>query len=131
MKTSALKDTSIEVQRRIFEIIDSMPEIEMRNFLIGLEKWKQSKLNCKRKHPRKDTYISALIQTNGRSFRGYITNISANGLFVEVRIIGSVRHGVFMEFVHPDSDNLINFNCEVVRNDRKGIGVKFGKPLPI
>jgi len=111
MKASARQDTSTEALRCIFEIIDSMPEAEMRNLLIGLEKWKLSKLNCKRKYPRKDTYISALIQTNGRSFRGYITDISANGLFVEVRIIGSVRHGVFMEFVHPDSDNLINFNC--------------------
>ena len=131
MKTSACKDTSAEVKHRIFEIVDSMPEIEMRNFLTGLEKWKQSKLNCNRKHPRKDTYISALIQTNGRSFRGYITNISANGLFVEVKIVGSVRHGIFMEFIHPYLDNLVETTCKVVRSNPNGIGVKFGKPLPV
>ena len=131
MKTIAHKDTSAEVKHSIFEIIDNMPEIEMRNFLTGLEKWKQSKLNCMRKHPRKDTYVSALIQANGRSFRGYITNISANGLFVEVKIVGSVRHGIFMEFIHPDLDNLIKVTCNIVRNNPNGIGVQFGKPLPI
>ena len=131
MKAGIRKVNSTEVQRRIIEIVDSMPEIEMRNFLTGLEKWKQSKFNCNRKHTRKDTYISALIQTNGRSFRGYITNISANGLFVEVKIVGSVRHGIFIEFIHPHLDNLVKTTCKVVRSNPNGIGVKFGNPLPM
>ena len=125
MKISDRKDSPTEVKRRVFEIIDSMPEIEMKNLLIGLEKWKQSKLNCNRKHPRKDTFISALIKSNGLSFRGYVTNISAGGLFVEADIPISVSNGLFMQFVHPSSDNLIKFNCEIVRSDPKGVGVKF------
>lgn len=130
MKINDRKDSHTEVQRRIFEIVDSMPEVEMRNFLIGLEKWKQSKLNCKRKHPRKYTFISTLIKTNGLSFRGYVTNISAGGLYVETDIPISDRRGLSMQFVHPDLDNLIKVNCEIVRSDPKGIGAKFGKTQP-
>ena len=130
MKTSIPKNSSTNVKRRIFEIIDSMPEIEMRNLLIGLEKWKQSKLNGRREHLRKDTSIYALFKTNGLSFREYIKNISAGGLFVETGIPISASNELFMQFVHPDSKNLIKVNGEIVRIDSKGIGVKFGKPQP-
>ena len=128
MKTSALKDTSIEVQRRIFEIIDSMPEIEMRNFLIGLEKWKQSKHNHRRKHPRKDTSIYALFKTNGLSFREYIKNLSDSGLFIETNIPVSSNNKLFVQFVHPDSKNVVRLNGKIVRIDSKGLGIQFDKP---
>ena len=131
MKTSARKDNTLEVKQSIFEIIDTMPEIEMRNLLTGLEKWQRSKLDCKRKHPRKDTFISARIKTNGRRYNGYVTNVSTNGLFIEVNIPKAVRNVLFIEFVHPAYDELIKANCEIVRSDLNGIGVKLDQDFYI
>ncbi|UCD90916.1 MAG: PilZ domain-containing protein [Desulfobacterales bacterium] len=124
-------DRSTEIKRRIFDIIDSMHVLEMRNFLIGLEKWKQAKLNCKREHPRKNTFISALVRINGRSYKGLVTNISASGLFVEVNLPRFVRDGLFIQFDHTVSDYPVKVNCDIVRNAPNGIGVKFDQPLSI
>jgi Tfp pilus assembly protein PilZ len=128
MTNKANKISLSEVQNRIFEIIDSMPEIEMRNFLIGLEKWKQSKHNHRRKHPRKDTSIYALFETNGLSFREYIKNLSDSGLFIDTNIPVSSNNKLFVQFVHPDSKNVVRLNGKIVRVDSKGLGIQFDKP---
>jgi hypothetical protein len=130
MKTCVHKNSSTEVKRRIFKIIDSMPEIEMKNLLMGLEKWKQSKLNGRRKYLRKDTSIYAFFKNNGLSFREYVKNVSAGGLFIETSIPISVNNELFMQFFHPDSKKLIKVNGEIIRIDSNGIGVKFDKPQP-
>jgi len=129
MKISARKNSRSEVKRRIFEIIDSMPEFETSNLLTGLEKWKQN--NGKRKHPRKDAHFFALFQNDGLSFREHITNISESGLFIETNIPISVTNELFIQFIHPDSKNLINTNGKIVRMDSNGIGVKFDKPYTV
>lgn len=128
MKAGIRKVNSTEVKHRIFEIIDSMPEREIRNLLIGLEKWKQSKHNNRRKYPRKDTSIFALFQNEGLSFREHIKNLSAGGLFVEANIPISVSHELFIHFVHPDSKNVIKVNGKIVRIDSNGFGVQFDNP---
>ncbi|MBW1693505.1 MAG: PilZ domain-containing protein [Deltaproteobacteria bacterium] len=97
---------------------------------MGLEKWKQSKLNGRRKYLRKDTSIYAFFKNNGLSFREYVKNVSAGGLFIETSIPISVNNELFMQFFHPDSKKLIKVNGEIIRIDSNGIGVKFDKPQP-
>ena len=130
MKKSVQKDRSNEIQRRIFEIIDSMHEIEIRKLLIGLEKWQQTNNNSRRKYPRKNISIYALFKTNGLSFREYIKNLSASGLYIETGIPISNNNELFMQFIHPESKHLIKIKGEIVRTDPNGIGVKFDEPDP-
>lgn len=131
MKTGIRKVNSTEVKRRIFEIIDSMPEYEIRNLSIGLEKWKQSKHNGRRQYPRKDTSIFALFQNDALSFREFIKNISPGGLFIEANIPITVSHELFMQFIHPDSKNVIKTKGKIVRIDSNGFGLKFDNPQPL
>jgi Tfp pilus assembly protein PilZ len=110
IETNNRKKNSIEeVHFRTSEIIFRMLEKEMRKPLTGLEKWQQSMLVDKREHSRKHTSIYAFFKTNGLSFKDFIKNLSAGGLFIETGI--------------P-----IKVAGKIVRIDSKGIGVKFDQP---
>jgi hypothetical protein len=129
MKTNDDGNNPSRVLRRIFKIIDNMPEFEIRNLLIGLEKWKQN--SGQRKHPRKDTHTLALFRDGGLSFREHVTNLSASGLFIETNIPLSVTNQLSIQFVHPESKNVVKTKGKIVRIDANGIGVKFDQPLTV
>ncbi len=129
VETNNRKKNSIEeVHFRTSEIISSMSEIEIRKLLKGLEKWQQSKLADKREHSREHTSIYAFFKTNGLSFKDFIKNLSAGGLFIENGIPLSVNRELFISFLHPDSGTLIKVAGKIVRIGSKGIGVKFDQP---
>jgi Tfp pilus assembly protein PilZ len=129
VETNNRKKNSIkEVHFRTSEIIYRMLEKEMRKPLTGLEKWQQSMLVDKREHSRKHTSIYAFFKTNGLSFRDFIKNLSAGGLFIETGIPISVSKELSMSFSHPNSGTPIEVAGKIVRNDSKGIGVKFDQP---
>jgi Tfp pilus assembly protein PilZ len=129
VETNNRKKNSIEeAHSRTSGIISSMPENEIRKLLKGLEKWQQSKLVDKRKHSRKHTSIYASFKTNGLSFKDFIKNLSAGGLFIETGIPLSVSKKLSISFPHPDSGTPIKVAGKIVRIDSKGIGVKFDKP---
>ena len=128
MTNSRKKNNIEEVHSRISEIISSLSEIEIRKLLKGLEKWQQSKLRDKREHYREHTSIYAFFETNGLSFKDFIKDISASGLFIETGIPISVDRELFVSFLHPDSGTLIKVAGKIVRIDSKGIGVKFDQP---
>lgn len=131
VETNNRKKNSIEeVHFRTSEIISSMPEVEIRKLLKGLEKWQQSKLDDKREHSREHTSIYAFFKTNVLSFKDFIKNLSAGGLFIETGIPLSVNKELFISFLHPDSGTLIKVAGKIVRIDSKGIGVKFDQPRP-
>ncbi len=117
-----------EVRSRIYEIISSMSEAETRKLLKGFEKWQQSKLADKREHSREDTSIYAFFKSNGLSFKDFIKNVSAGGLFIETGIPISVNRELLASFLHPDSGTLIKVAGKIVRIDSKGVGVKFDQP---
>ena len=118
-----------EVQNRISEIIKTMSKAEMIKLLKGLEKWQQSKLINKREHHRKNTSIYAFGEMDNLTFRDFIKNLSAGGLFIETETPLIVDKELFIRFLHPDSGNLTKITGKIVRVDSKGIGVKFDKPL--
>ncbi len=117
-----------EVRSRIYEIISSMSEVEIRKLLKGLEKWQQSKFSDNREHSREDSSVYAFFETNDLSFKDFIKNLSAGGVFIETEIPLSVNKELFMRFLHPDSGTLIKVAGKIVRVDSKGVGVKFDQP---
>ncbi len=122
------KNNIKEVRLRIYEIISSMSEVEIRKLLKGLEKWEQYKFSDNREHSREDTSVYAFFETNDLSFKDFIKNLSAGGVFIETQIPLSVNKELFIRFLHPDSGALIKVAGKIARIDSKGVGVKFDKP---
>ncbi len=112
------KNNIKEVRSRIYEIISNMSEVETRKLLKGLEKWQQSKLADKREHSREDTSVYAFFESNGLSYKDFIKNVSAGGLFIETGIPLSVNRELLVSFLHPDSGTLIKVADKIVRIDK-------------
>jgi hypothetical protein len=118
-----------EVRAFIFEIIDGMSDMEMRQLLKDLEKWQKSK-NEKRKYPRRSTFMEITYSSGQRRiFEDFVRNISAGGLFIETNLISELGQKLTMTFSHPGSGDPIKVLGKVIRVDSGGIGVKFNKLL--
>ena len=116
-----------EVRAFIFEIIDDMSEMEMRQLLKDLEGWQKSK-NEKRKYPRKSTLMEITYSSDQRRvFEDFVRNISAGGLFIETNLVTELGQKLTMTFSHPGSGDPIKVLGKIIRVDSGGIGVKFNK----
>jgi hypothetical protein len=132
MKMMFNEDRITEVEQDILKIIKSMTDTEKGLLLKGLKKWYKSNHPSYREYPRKDTSIYGFFEINNLSFREHIKNLSAGGLFIETElpISSSASEELFMQFFHPEFNNLVKTQGKIVRVDSKGIGIKFDKPKP-
>ena len=118
-----------EVRAFIFEIIDDMSEMEMRQLLKDLEGWQKSK-NEKRKYPRKSTLMEITYSSDQRRvFEDFVRNISAGGLFIETNLVTELGQKLTMTFSRPGSGDPVKILGKIIRVDSGGIGVKFNKLL--
>ena len=118
-----------EVRAFIFEIINEMSDMEMRQLLNDLEKWQKSK-NEKRKYPRRSMLIDITYSSDQRRiFEDFVRNISAGGLFIETNLLSEIGQKLTMTFSHPSSGDPIKVSGKIIRVDSGGIGVKFNTLL--
>ena len=120
-----LADTDLSARRvsdRLFELIISMPEDEQQKLLKDLER---KLLKGKRKHYRKPYFMVVDYATKDRSYRDFIQNISAGGVFIETQIPFSAGQQVSLTFPLPDYQKYIKISGEVVWTSTQGIGVTF------
>jgi hypothetical protein len=128
MANNLIEPNLEEAKTRIAEIVSTMSETELEKFQTGLEEWRRSNLG-KREHARKDLSVFALFSLYGYSFRDYIKNISASGLFLETNIPVAVGGTITISFALSDNKNPIQVEGEIVRISPHGFGVKFNEPL--
>lgn len=104
---------------RLFEIISEMPPDEQMKLLFELEN-----TAIVRKHPRAECLIRADYVARGRSYQGYVQDISAEGAFIES---GKFANGDEVKLTISYSDEVEPFELdgEVVRIDPNGVGVRF------
>lgn len=121
------KISIIEVRNRIIEILYRMSEGESRKLLKGLEKWEQSKSADKREHPRKNTSIYAICQTDNNHFRDFTNNVSAGGAFIKTETSLSVNEDIFTTFLHDRFRSPVRASGKIVRIEPKGVGIKFNQ----
>ena len=79
----------------------------------------------KRKHYRKPFFMVVDYTTQGHTYRDYIKDMSAGGVFIETRMHFSVGQELSLSFALPTSQRHIKVRGQVVRTSPQGIGVKF------
>jgi hypothetical protein len=129
MTPSSKKLSSEEVYGRILEIISELSEQQKRKLLERLEKWRQSRFEEKRKHPRKQTFIWTECSGNGRTLTDFIQNLSVGGLFIETKFPFFVGEELSMTFSLPNEEKPIKVTGKIVRVNTRGIGVQFDEML--
>jgi len=121
--------SSGEVRAFIFEIINEMSDVEMRQLLKDLENWQKSKFEM-RQYPRRSTYVDITYSSDQRRiFEDFVRNISAGGLYIETNLVTELGQKLTMTFSNPDSGDPVKVLGKVIRVDSSGIGVKFNKLL--
>ena len=122
------KDPNISViTARLFELILQMPTIERQALLEELEE-KQKK--GKRKSPRAKYFKDVDFATEDRVFRGFIHNISANGVLIEASESLSVGQEITLAFELPNTHEHVKIKGRIARIiPNNGFGVEFDKTI--
>ncbi|HHP7233018.1 MAG TPA: PilZ domain-containing protein [Desulfobacterales bacterium] len=122
------KDPAISVlTARLFELILEMPVIERQNLLIELE---ERRREGKRNSPREKCFQNVDFAANDRVFRGFIIDISADGMRIDSNEKLSVGQEIMLTFELPQSSENVKIRGTIVRLlPDGGFGVKFEKPL--
>ena len=111
-----------EIRAFIFEIINSMSEAELRQLLKELEERKNIE---RRKHSRKDFFMTVDYIVEDRYFQDFIQGMSNSGVFIKTSQTFSEGQTILMTFMSPDHQSPFKINGEIVSVMPDGIGVKF------
>jgi len=83
----------------------------------------------KRKYPRKTAYIIGEYAVLEGTFRDFISNIGAGGLFISTDRKVAVGQPVSIKFPLFNFDNLIQITGRAVRRDKDGVAVTFNEAI--
>jgi hypothetical protein len=123
-----VKDPNISViTARIFELILQMPTIERQALLTELE---ERLKKGKRKSPRVKYFKDVDFATKDRVFRGFIHDISADGVLIQTSESLSVGQDITLAFELPQTNEHVKIKGKVARIlPGGGFGVKFDNPI--
>ena len=107
---------------RLFELIRNMPEDER---LTLLKEFQERLFKGRRKHERKPFFMVVDYSTDDHFYKSHIQNISAGGVFIEIRMPFKAGQEVSLTFPLPGYQKYIKIMGEIVRVTPQGIGVKF------
>ena len=107
---------------QLYEIINNMPEEEMRQVLKDLEE--RQKIE-RRKFDRKDFLRIVDYSVGGQYYRDFIQDLSSSGVFIKTSRTFSEGQTILMTFMSPDNQSPFKIIGEIIRIHTNGIGVKF------
>ena len=82
-----------------------------------------------RHYPRRSAFIIAEYKLKEGTYRDFIKNISADGLFVRTWRKFLAGESIVLKFPLFQFDNTIQISGKVVRNDQDGFAVTFDEPI--
>ena len=82
-----------------------------------------------RHYPRRSAFIIAEYKLKEGTYRDFIKNISADGLFIRTWRKFVAGESIVLKFSLFQFDNTIQVYGKVVRNDQDGFAVTFDEPI--
>ena len=123
-----LKDPNISViTARLFDLILKMPTLERQALLEELENRMHE---GRRTAPREKYFKDVDFATKDRVFRGFIQNISADGVLIETSESLSVGQQITLAFELPNTNEHVKISGKIARVlPDGGFGVKFNSSI--
>jgi hypothetical protein len=130
MPDPAQKRSRSHARKQIMELIDRMPEEMQFKLLKFLEaklprRMKRNLIVEKRWEFRRHCLINVAYVLQGRTYQGFILDISAFGVFIESEVPVIIDDTVQFSFLLPQTPNPFNLRGTVVWSGSQGFGVKF------
>ena len=116
-----------DVISKLFQIVSELNQEQQKEILHHAE---QLLVKDKRENIRRSCDISVNYAANDRVYSNQITNISANGLFIETRRSLIMGDEVIMAFKLEGFDKSLKLRGEIARANQAGIGVAFKNISP-
>ena len=116
-----------DVISKLFQIVSDLNQEQQKEILHHAE---QLLVKDKRENIRRSCDISVNYAANDRVYSNQITNISANGLFIETRRSLIMGDEVIMAFKLEGFDKSLKLRGEIARANQAGIGVAFKNISP-
>lgn len=111
---------------QIFKLVIDMTDEQQMLLLEALgKKAPTTDSKDRRGHSRKPCLIPLDYKVNGRTFKGYILDISAFGVFIETSDYFFCGQEILMTFSVPNYQKSLKLAGEIVWSSQQGIGVKF------
>ena len=123
-----LKDPNISViTARLFDLILKMPTLERQALLEELE---DRMHKGRRTAPREKYFKDVDFATKDRVFRGFIQNISADGVLIETSESLSIGQEITLAFELPNTKEHVKIAGKIARVlPDGGFGVKFSSSI--
>ena len=123
-----LKDPNISViTARLFDLILKMPTLERQALLEELE---DRMHKGRRTAPREKYFKDVDFATKDRVFRGFIQNISADGVLIETSESLSIGQEITLAFELPNTKEHVKISGKIARVlPDGGFGVKFNSSI--
>lgn len=114
------------VTERLLKFILRMPYAERQELLDELE---EGISKGKRGNTREAYFTDVVFVANGKAFKGFIKNISADGVFVETSQKFSAGQQITLAFALPNSEDHIKITGRIARTLPWGFGVQFNEAI--
>lgn len=88
-----------------------------------------NRVSNNRHYPRRSAFIIAEYKLKEGTYRDFIKDISADGLFVRTWRKFVAGESIVLKFPLFQFDNTIQVSGKVVRNDQDGFAVTFDEPI--
>ena len=111
----------LSIEKKLVDIIKGMSEDQQRNLLDVIEKRRKTY----RDHPRLEASIPANYTIEEKSYKDFIKNISAGGVFIITSKSQYVGHEVSLEFRLVGHEKPVRVFGKIVRSDHNGFAVEF------
>ena len=120
--------------KKILELFLKMTLEDRLQLVTELEiKQRTAKSDVRRKYNRHDCLIDVDYIVKDCRHKGYSTNLSANGIFVEssTGILPNFSPGdqTMLTFDHPNKKQHLKITGKIARIDNKGVGIMFNQPI--
>lgn len=116
------KMTVSEATSTLMSKILKMSPKEIMDILKIIEEKEHEK---KRRSPRVDYFMAVDYVVGDRAYKGFIQNISSEGVFVETSDNFPLDTDITLTFALPDSKGHIRVSGKIVRQEKNGIGIAF------
>ena len=116
-----------DVISKLFQIVSELNQAQQKEILHHAE---QLLVKDKRENIRRSCNIPVSYAANDRVYSNQITNISANGLFIETRRSLIRGEEVIMAFKLVGFDKSLKLRGEITRANQSGVGVAYKNVSP-
>lgn len=122
---NGLSETKMTVSEATSKLMSKILKMSPREIMDILKIIEEKEHQKKRHSPRVDYFMAVDYVVEERAYKGFIKNISSEGVFIETTDNFSIDTDITLTFALPNSQGHIRVSGKIIRQEKNGIGIAF------